>query len=69
MKTDRITLKLSEDDPDVGYIYLPCHPGAGTPGAVDFQKNLRELIKDYKGPDVYLDFNSDNELIGVEIHS
>jgi len=28
---------------------------------------LRELIKDYKGPDIVLDFSEDEELLGVEI--
>jgi hypothetical protein len=29
--------------------------------------NLRDLIKDYKGADVMLDFSEDEVLIGIEI--
>lgn len=28
---------------------------------------VSDLIKNYKGPSVYLDFNEDEELIGIEI--
>lgn len=28
---------------------------------------ISDLIKNYKGPSVYLDFNEDEELIGLEI--
>ncbi|NQZ02922.1 MAG: DUF2283 domain-containing protein, partial [Bdellovibrionales bacterium] len=59
--------KVSEDDPDVAYLQLPDHPGVGTLNVVGKQVDLRELIQDYAGPDVYLDFGQDGKLIGIEI--
>jgi hypothetical protein len=37
------------------------------PGVVKKSVRLRELIPDYSGPDLNLDFNADNVLIGIEI--
>jgi uncharacterized protein YuzE len=67
MKKNPINLKISEDDPDVAYLRLPDHPGAGTPNIVSKQITLGELVKGYKGPAVYLDFDNDGKLIGIEI--
>jgi len=41
---NKILLKLSEDDTEVGYVYLPNHPGPGTPNIVHSQKRLLDLI-------------------------
>ena len=64
-----MNLKLSKDDQGLGYLYLPNHPGAGNYGVVKKQLKLADVVSDYKGPDVYLDFNDANELIGIEIIS
>ena len=67
MKGKRIILKVSKDDPEVGYVYLPQHPGPGNHGVIRSQKRLFDLIEDYKGIDVYLDFDENGELLGIEI--
>ncbi len=72
MKEEKIQLKIVEptDDDDEGlvaYLTLPDHPGKGTPGCVSYQKRLADLIDDYKGPDLYFDFDKNDRLIGVEI--
>jgi hypothetical protein len=67
MAKGKIELRVSEGDGDVAYISLPDHPGKGTPGVVTKQLRLIAICGDYKGPDVYLDFDKDNCLIGIEI--
>ena len=62
----KIELKISEDDCDVGYLSLPNHPGKGNHSIVAKQIDLREYIQ-YKGPSIYLDFDEDNNIIGIEI--
>ena len=67
MSESAIKLKVSEDDPDVAYLFLPDHPGAGVPNVVGKQVSLDKLVNGYSGPDVYLDFGQDGKLIGMEI--
>jgi hypothetical protein len=67
MANGKIELKISKGDRNVGYISLPDHPGKGTPGAVVKQLRLAKLCVDYKGPDVYLDFDKNSRLIGIEV--
>jgi len=62
-----ISLKISEDDPEVAYLYLPAHPGKEIFGVVKKQVRALDLIPNYKGPDVYLDFDGEGVLIGIEI--
>ncbi len=69
MKKEKIKLKLSKDDEDVAYVYLPEHPKVTSKGLVKRQVRLFDLIKNYKGPDIYLDFDKNNHLIGIEILS
>jgi hypothetical protein len=59
-------LKVSEDDEDVAYLRLPGHPGSA-PGVVKRSVSLRDLVDDYEGPDINLDFGEGNTLIGIEI--
>lgn len=54
-------------DPMVGYLYLGGHPGPGAQGCVARQVCLDDVIGEYKGPPIYLDFDRDGELIGMEI--
>jgi hypothetical protein len=66
MKTQGITLRVSEDDEEVAYVTLPGHPGIGAKGIVARQVRLSDLLP-YKGADVYLDLDADGRLIGLEI--
>ena len=59
-------LDISEDDDEVAYLRLPTHPGTA-PGIARRSVRLRELLKDYKGPDINLDFDEGDVLIGIEI--
>ena len=67
MAKGKIELKISGGDRNVAYISLPNHPGKGAPGVVVKQLRLIDLCADYKGPDVYLDFDKSNHLVGIEI--
>ncbi len=69
MSRQKISLEVSPNDEGVAYLYLPDHPGQGSRGAVDHQTQLCELIENYKGPDIYLDFDIRGRLIGIEIIS
>ena len=64
---NKIDLKISEDDDEVGYLYFPSHPRSGISGISKKQIELASIIKDYNGPDIILDFNAENVLIGMEI--
>jgi hypothetical protein len=61
-----IKLDVSADDEDVAYLMLPGHVGAGTPGAVVRQIRLSTIVE-YKGADIYLDFDKNDCLVGIEI--
>lgn len=63
----KIVLKVSKDDDLVAYLYLPKHPKKTILGSVKRSVSIFELIENYKGIPVNLDFNEDNELIGIEI--
>ena len=65
-KSEGFDLKVSEDDEDVAYLRLPGHPGTES-GVVKRSVSLRELIDSYVGPDVNLDFDEKDRLIGIEI--
>jgi hypothetical protein len=62
-----LEVKVSDDDSGVAYLRLPGHPGFGSPGAVKKSVSVRDIIGEYQGPDITLDFDADNRIIGVEI--
>ena len=64
--TTKIRLEVSEDDENVAYVLLPDHPGTGAKGAVARQTRLLDVLK-YAGPDIYLDFDKEGRLIGIEV--
>lgn len=71
----KIKLKISDHDPNVAYLTLPDHPGKNaydrfdqkTEGFVSRTQEIKDLIPDYKGPDINLDFDKEGTLIGIEI--
>ncbi|NLL05400.1 MAG: DUF2283 domain-containing protein [Clostridiaceae bacterium] len=67
MINSKIYLKVSENDPDVAYLYLPGHPGEKRKNIVKSQIRLYDVIKNYKGPDIYLDIDYEDNVIGLEI--
>jgi hypothetical protein len=66
MEDSKIELKVSEDDGNVAYVSLPDHPGKGTFGVVKNTLRLRDIYSDYVGPDLLLDFDKEQRLIGIE---
>ncbi|MEL6340953.1 MAG: DUF2283 domain-containing protein [Myxococcota bacterium] len=58
-------LAISEDG-DAGYLSLT-RDGPGKPGRVARTLSLRDLIGEYSGPDIHLDFSDDAVLVGIEI--
>ncbi|WP_062269775.1 DUF2283 domain-containing protein [Endozoicomonas arenosclerae] len=67
MPRQKIKLKVSSSDPEVAYLYLPKHPQVAISGLVRKQLRLADLINDYKGPDIYLDFDEEGSIIGMDI--
>ncbi|MDC8100604.1 hypothetical protein [Chryseobacterium rhizosphaerae] len=63
---NKIIVKISPDDETVGYIYMPNELDDDMRKVVK-TIDLSDVIKDYKGVSVYLDFNKDGVLIGIEI--
>lgn len=66
MPESRIRLETTPD-PGVVYLKLSGYPDAPSPGIVVKTLGLETLLPDYKGSQVYLDFNESGELIGIEI--
>lgn len=62
----KLALEISEDDTDVAYLRLEGRSGS-EPGVVKQTVCLRELFGEYEGPDIYLDFDEDRRLIGIEV--
>ncbi len=67
MSQEAIQLRVSEDDEEMAYLYLADHPKKIVPSIVSKQVRLSDLIEDYKGPDIYLDFDKNGTIIGIEI--
>jgi len=66
--TKRNAVLLSWDDANgAGYLSLPDHPGPGTPGCVKRSVDFAALAPDVKGPQLILDLDKDNRVIGIEI--
>ncbi|MCE2593851.1 DUF2283 domain-containing protein [Motilimonas cestriensis] len=67
MTDKKMNFEVSKYDSEIAYLSFPAHPGKGKKGIVMKQKELSSLIEGYKGPEVYLDFDENGELIGMEI--
>jgi hypothetical protein len=61
-----IELKLGDDN-EVGYVYLPEHPRNTNAKCVNKTVDIRDLINDYKGPELLFDFDESDTFIGIEI--
>lgn len=64
-RSDRLKLEVSTENDGsevVAYLTLPDHASS-----VARNVRLRDLLGDYKGPDLYFDFDEDNTLVGIEI--
>jgi len=66
MPKTKMELRVSADDDGVAYLRLPDHPGT-LPGVVKKTIRLRDLVAGYSGPDIHLDFDKNDVLIGIEI--
>lgn len=65
MAEAKISVRLTGRDTDTAYIALPGH--RSEPGIVGKTIHLDNLVTDYKGPNVNLDFDVEGRLIGIEI--
>ena len=65
MSKTEIKLERNEDG-DMAYLFLPKHPGKGKPGITVKQISLHSVIADYQGPEIFLDFDKDGVIIGME---
>jgi len=57
--------KVARNDPTMAYLYLPNYPRS--PTRVSRSIRLIDVLKEFKGPDVVLDFDEDGVLIGIEV--
>lgn len=64
---DRGTIKFDETAENSIYIALHAHAGSVAQPGGTFQKSLYDLIDNYDGPEIYLDFCSNGRLCGIEI--
>jgi hypothetical protein len=67
MRDEKITLKVSADDDQIAYVYLPKHPKKLIPGIIKNTISMCEIMPDYKGIPLYFDFDEAGELLGIEI--
>lgn len=58
---------IIKENEETVYVQLKEHPKKSIFGIVKKNIDIASLIKGYKGPPVYLDFNDDGFLIGIEI--
>ncbi len=65
-RTGIFELEVSEDDQYVAYLKLPTYPRK-TQFRVSKTIRLVDYIGGYKGPDIMLDFDEAEVLIGIEI--
>lgn len=56
-----------DDELEAGYVYLPDHPGAGTPGCVARSIDVFALDERLRGMQVVLDVDDQDRIIGIEI--
>jgi hypothetical protein len=62
-----IRLRAYEGCDDTAYVELQDHPHELTSGIVARTINIHDLIEDYDGPSLVLEFNKANRPIGIEI--
>ncbi len=59
-------IRLEQLGNDAEVAYLRLKPSKG-PGSVSKTVRLRDLVGQYTGPDIYIDFGQEGELLGIEI--
>lgn len=67
MAVPLIRVRLVGENSHTAYIALPGYPEVIVPGIVSRTLNMNDLVKDYSGPRIHLDFNSEGILIGIEV--
>lgn len=66
MAKPKIHVKLVGKDSHTAYIALPGFPLRATSGCVARTVALDDLVENYSGPRVHLDFDKEQRLIGIE---
>lgn len=56
-----------DEELQAGYIYLPDHPGAGTPGCVTRSIDVFAIDETLRGMQIILDVDEQNRVIGIEV--
>lgn len=56
-----------DEELEAGYIYLPDHPGPGTPGCVARSIDVFALDQALRGAQIVLDVDERNRVIGIEV--
>lgn len=66
--TEKASTSLRWDEAEgVGYLRLPDHPGPGTSGCVKRSVDLAALAPALEGPQLILDLDEHDRVIGIEI--
>jgi hypothetical protein len=65
MSEEKIHIRIGGEDSETAYVALPGYRSEF--GIVKKTITLDELLEDYRGPRVSLDFDKDGILIGIEI--
>jgi hypothetical protein len=67
VKEEKIRVRISGRHSDTAYVSLPGYPVQPQPGVVSKTICLDDLVADFRGARVHLDFDRDGVLIGIEI--
>jgi hypothetical protein len=67
MSNKKMVLRSYDNDPRTVYLELVDHPHELVPGIAKRTVAIHELIPDYDGPYIALDFNDRGKAIGIEI--
>jgi uncharacterized protein YuzE len=58
---------MHEGEDTVAYLELRDYPLIPTPGVSKRTVNVHELIENYDGPSLFIDFDADGKAIGIEV--
>ena len=67
MDSKSIRLRTYDDDYHTAYLELADHPHELIAGIVGRTVRLQEIIRDYDGPSMSVEFNQQGRVIGIEI--
>ena len=67
MEKRKLRLRTYNDDHRTAYLELLDHPHQLVPGCAKRTVDIHNLIPDYEGPGLFIDFDEQGRAIGIEI--